>query len=152
MMSFWRILHFIAFTAWIGGALAAMVTAMSMRRLDRAFWGGIVEMQGAIYRVLIGPGALVSVVSGVFLTFGMYGQLSTQVGAWLGTMQAAAIGGAVVTLLGAMPAAARLSRMEPLGPSAAAFDALRKRLAVTGSIGGTLALIALLAGALYRLG
>ncbi len=152
MMTFWRILHFVAFTAWIGGALAAMVTSMSMRRLDRAFWGGIVEMQGAIYRVLIGPGALISVVSGVFLTFGMYGQLSTSVGAWLGTMQAAALAGAVVTLLGAMPAAARLSRMEPLGPTAAAFDALRKRLAITGSIGGTLALVALLAGALYRIG
>lgn len=152
MMTFWRVLHFVAFTAWIGGALAAMVTAISMRRLDRAFWGGIVEMQGAIYRVLVGPGALVSVISGVFLTFGMYGQLSTEVGAWLGTMQAAAIAGAVVTLLGAMPAAARLSRMEPLGPTAGAFDATRRRLAVTSSIGGSLALLALLAGALYRFG
>ena len=150
-MAFWRILHFLAFTAWIGGALAVMVASMAMRRLDRAFWGGMVEIQGAIYRVLIGPGALVSVVSGVFLTFGMYGQLSTSVGAWLGTMQAAALGGAVVTLLAAMPAASKLSRMEPLGPTATAFDAMRKRLAVTGFIGGILALIALVAGALYRL-
>jgi hypothetical protein len=51
-----------------------------------------------------------------------------------------------------MPAAGRVSRLEPTGATAAAFDAARRRLAITGSVGGALALVALLAGALYRLG
>ncbi|PKL93293.1 MAG: hypothetical protein CVV20_04410, partial [Gemmatimonadetes bacterium HGW-Gemmatimonadetes-1] len=79
-------------------------------------------------------------------------QLSGQVGAWLGTMQAAGMAAALVTLLGSMPAAGRLSRMEPTGESAAAFDAARRRLDVTGIVAMLLATLALLAGALYRLG
>ncbi len=67
-----------------------------------------------------------------------------------GTMQGAGILGALVTLLGAMPAAAKLSRLEPIGTQEVAFTAQRKRLAIAASIGGTLGLIALLAGAFYR--
>ncbi len=150
MTGAWRFIHYISFIAWIGGALSVMMAGIAMRRLDRTLWAGVAEAQGAIYRALVGPGALVSVVSGLLLTFRMYGAMSGQVGAWLGTMQAAGVLGALVTLLGAMPAAARLSRLDPNGDTAAAFDRTRKRLAISGSIGGTLALIALLAGALYR--
>jgi hypothetical protein len=42
--------------------------------------------------------------------------------------------------------------MEPIGESAAAFDAARRRLTVTGLVAMLLATLALLAGALYRLG
>ncbi|MGD9524646.1 MAG: hypothetical protein AB7V35_12325, partial [Gemmatimonadales bacterium] len=87
---------------------------------------------------------------GLLLTFRMYGAMSGQVGTWLGSMQGLGLLAALVTLLGAMPAASRLTRLEPVGETAAAFDATRRRLAITGSIGGTLALLALLAGALYR--
>lgn len=150
MSATWRFLHYLSFTAWIGGMLAAMVAGLAMHRLDRSLWGGVAEAQGAIYRTMVGPGAMFSVATGLLLTFRMYGQLSTQVGAWLGMMQGVGIVAALVTLLGAMPAASRLSRLEAHGDSAAAFDATRRRLAITGSIGGCLALIALVAGALYR--
>jgi hypothetical protein len=150
MSTAWRFLHYLAFTAWIGGALAAMVAGMACRRLDRGLWAGIAEAQGAIYRTLVGPGAAVSVFTGLLLTFRMYGELSGQVGSWLGTMQGLGLIAALVTLLGAMPAASRLARLEPTGDTAAAFDRTRHRLAVTGSLGGTLALLSLLAGALYR--
>lgn len=150
MTGAWRFVHYLSFIAWIGGALAVMMAGIAMRRLDRTLWGGVAEAQGAIYRAMVGPGALVAVISGLLLTFRMYGSLSGQVGPWLGTMQAAGVLGALVTLLGAMPAASRLSRLEPTGDTAAAFDHSRRRLAIAGSIGGTLALIALLAGALYR--
>ena len=123
-----------------------------MKQLDRSLWGGVVEAQGAIYRVLVAPGALVTVASGLVITLSMYTGLCGQVGPWLGMTGVWRARRARCTLLGAMPAAAKLSRLEPLGPSAAAFDALRKRLAITGSIGGTLALLALVAGALYRHG
>lgn len=152
MLILWRILHYLSFVAWIGGAVAVMVAGLAMKRLDRGFWGGIAEVQGAIYRTLVAPGAVINIATGLFLTFRMYGQLSGQVGAWLGTMQAAGMAAALVTLLGSMPAAGRLSRMEPTGESAAAFDATRRRLAVTGMVAMLLATLALLAGALYRLG
>jgi hypothetical protein len=150
MGNVWRFVHLLTMTMWIGGALAAMVAGLAMKRLDRRLWGGVADAQGAIYRVLVGPGAMINVASGLLLTFRMYGAMSGQVGTWLGSMQGLGLLGALVTLLGAMPAASRLTRLEPMGETAAAFDATRRRLAITGSIGGTLALLALVAGALYR--
>ena len=150
MNGFWYFIHYLSFTLWICGALAVMVAGLAMKRLDRSLWGGVVEAQGAIYRVLIGPGALFAVATGLVMTLRVYNAMSLAVGAWLGLMQGAGVIGALVTLLGSLPASARLSRLEPLGESAATFDALRRRLAITSTIGGTLALLALLAGALYR--
>ena len=51
-----------------------------------------------------------------------------------------------------MPAAGKLSRLEPLGETAAAFDAARRRMVINGMIGGTLSFLALVAGAMYRIG
>lgn len=150
MTPLWRFVHYLAFTAWIGGALAAMIAGLALRRLDRSLWVGVAEAQAAIYRAMIGPGAIVTVFTGLMLTFKMYGSLSVRVGPWLGTMQGVGLVAALVTLLGAMPAATRMARLEPTGNTAGAFDQARKRLAIAGSIGGTLALLALLAGVLYR--
>ena len=151
MNGIWYFIHYLAFTAWLGGALAAMAVGITMKRIDRSLWGAVVDGQAAIYRTMIGPGATVVVLSGLILTLRMYNAMAGGgAGSWLGTMQGAGIVGALVTLLGAMPAALKLSRLEPLGPHAAAFDSLRKRLAITGSIGGMLGLIALLASALYH--
>ncbi len=151
MSRIWLFLHFLGFTMWLGGALAVMVAGVAMKRMDRSLWGGVVDTQAAVYRTLIGPGALLVVLTGIIMTLHMYsGMVGGQAGPWLGTMQGAGILGALVMLIGAMPLALRLSRLEPLGEQAALFDALRKRLALVSSIGGTLALIALLAAAFYR--
>ncbi len=151
MSGVWYFVHFLSFTLWLGGGLAAMVAGIAMKRMDRSAWGVVVDVQAAIYRVLIGPGAVLVVLSGIVMTMQMYSAMSGgQAGPWLGTMQGAGILGALVMLLGAMPASAKLARLEPVGAHAAAFDALRVRLAITSSIGGTLGLIALLAAAFYR--
>ncbi|MBA2291142.1 MAG: hypothetical protein H0W15_01665 [Gemmatimonadales bacterium] len=149
-MTTWRVLHFIGLVAWLGGGMAVMVSGVVMRSLDRAFWGAIADVQAMLYRTLIGPGSVVTVMSGLFLTFGLYGRLSGEVAAWLGVMQGFGLIAALVTLLGAMPAAARLSRLEPLGTTGAAFDAARRRLAAMGAVAGVFGAIALVAGALYR--
>ncbi len=151
-MTTWRVLHFVGLVAWLGGGMAVMVSGVVMRSLDRAFWGAIVDVQAMLYRTLLGPGSVVTVMSGLFLTFGLYGRLSGQVAAWLGLMQGCGLIAALVTLLGAMPAAARLARLEPLGATAGAFDAARRRLAGTGAVAGIFGLVALVAGALYRAG
>jgi hypothetical protein len=147
----WHFFHYLTFTMWLGGALSAMAIGMSMKKMDRGLWGAVVDAQAALYRVLIGPGAMGVVLSGIVMTFQTYGKMSGGgASAWIGTMQGAGVLGALVTLLGAMPAAAKLTRLEPIGGMQAAFDAQRKRLAIAGSIGGTLGLIALLASALYQ--
>jgi hypothetical protein len=146
----WRFVHYLAFTAWIGGALSAMVAGLALRRLDRSLWVGVAEAQAAIYKMLIGPGAVLAVFTGLMLTFRMYGSMSVSVGPWLGTMQGLGLLAALITLLGAMPAASRMARLEPTGSTAAAFDQARRRLAIAGTLGGMLALAALLAGAFYR--
>lgn len=150
MTAFWLFLHLFAFTIWIGGWLSTLAAASILTRLDRPLWGGVAEAQAAIHRMLIGPGAIVSVASGLLLTFRMYGALSGQVGPWLGTMQGLGIIAAAFTLLGAVPAASRLSRLEPTGATAAAFDRAHRRMLMAGSIGGVLAVVALIAGTLYR--
>ena len=122
-MTMWRLLHFAGLIAWLGGGLAVMIGGVTMRRMDRSLWGAVADVQAALYRSLLGPGAIVTVMSGLFLTFGMYGRLSGQVAAWLGVMQGAGLLAALVTLLGAMPAAARLTRLEPTGPALDAGNA-----------------------------
>ena len=149
-MTMWRLLHFAGLIAWLGGGLAVMVASAAMRRMDRTLWGAVVDVQAACYRLLMGPGAIVTVISGLILTFAMYGRLSGEVAAWLGVMQAAGLVAALVTMLGAMPAAARLTRLEPVGSTEAAFDAARRRLALTGAVAGFFGAIAVVAAALYR--
>lgn len=147
----WHFVHYLTFTMWLGGAVSAMVIGISMKKMDRGLWGAAVDGQAALYRMLIGPGAMGVILSGILLTFKMYGKMSGGgASSWMGTMQGAGVLGALVTLLFAMPAAAKLTRLEPIGGQEAAFDAQQKRLATAGSIGGTLGLIALLASALFQ--
>ena len=152
MSNVWRLVHYFAFVAWLGGGLGVLWAGLVMKRLDRSLWGGIADVQAALYRALVGPGSILTVASGVVLTFRMYGALSGQSHPWLGMMQGMGFLGALITLLGAMPAAAKLSRLEPLGETAAAFDAARNRLWITGLLGGICSFLALVAGALYRTG
>lgn len=150
MTHFWEFMHLLSFTTWIGGMGGVLVAGTAYRRMDRVHWGAVAEVQAALTRILVGPGAMIAVASGLLLTFRMYGEMSSQVGAWLGSMQALGVLAALVTLLGMMPAATRVARLEAVGDTAAAFDAGVRRLARTTWLGTILALLALAAGALYR--
>ncbi len=150
MSGFWLFVHMFSTTIWIGGGLAVMVAGIAMKKMDRSIWGGVVDAQAAVYRMLIGPGAILSVASGVILTFGMYNRLAVSVGPWMGMMQGLGLLGALVILLGSFPLVGKLTRLDPVGPDAVHFDRLRVRLAIFGATSGTLGLLALLAGSLYR--
>ena len=67
MIRVWLFLHLLGFTAWIGGALASMVAGFAGRREDRARLGAIVRAQSAIEKILIAPGALLTVLVGGLL-------------------------------------------------------------------------------------
>lgn len=151
-MALWLFLHLLGFTLWLGGGFASMVAGIAAKREDRQGLGAVVRMQAALQRTLIAPGALLTVLSGLILTFSVTGRTGDLVGfsVWLVVMQGAGIVGALVTLLVGLPTATRLARLDPAGDNAAFFDELRQRQRIVASLAGVLALSALVAGAMYR--
>ena len=152
MIRVWLFLHFLGFVLWIGGAVASMVAGASARSEGRAGLGVAVRAQAAMQKVLIAPGALLTVLSGLILTFRVTARTGELVGfnSWLVLMQATGIIGALVALLISLPTASKLARLDPTGPHAAYFDELRTRQKVTSSIAGVFALVALAAGVMVR--
>jgi hypothetical protein len=143
----WLFLHLLGFTLWLGGAIAAMIIGIAAKREDRHGLGAVVRAQATLMRIAIAPGALLAVLSGVILTF----RVSTDLpgfNIWLMLMQAAGLVAALLTLLIALPTAAKLSRLDAVGETARYFDELRQRQRIVGSISGTLGLVALFAGAM----
>ena len=152
MIRFWLFAHLLGFTMWLGGAFATMVAAVAAKREDRSSLGAVVRAQAAVQKVIIAPGALLTVASGLILTFSVSARMGELVGFNLAlvVMQAAGLAGALLTLTVALPTAAKLGRLDPVGPGAAYFDELRQRQRIISSIAGVLALAALVAGALVR--
>jgi hypothetical protein len=148
----WLFLHVLGFALWIGGAVASMVAGVSARAEGRDGLGVVARAQAAIQKVLIAPGALLTVLSGLILTFRVTARTGELVGfnLWLVLMQAAGIVGALVALLISLPTARKLARLDPAGQHAAYFDELRARQKVTSSIAGVLALAALVGGVMVR--
>ena len=144
----WLFLHLLGFTLWLGGAIAAMIIGIAAKREDRHGLGAVVRAQATLMKVAIAPGALLAVLSGLILTFQVSGDDLPGFSIWLMLMQGAGLVAGLLTLLIALPTAAKLSRLEPTGETARYFDELRQRQRMVGSISGTLGLVALLAGAM----
>jgi hypothetical protein len=152
MIRFWLFAHLLGFTMWLGGGLATMVMGVVAKREDRPSLGAIVRAQAAVQKAIIAPGALLTVASGLILTFSVSARMGELVGFNLAlvVMQVAGLVGALISLTVALPTAAKLGRLDPVGQGAAYFDELRQRQRVVSSIAGTLALVALVAGAVVR--
>ena len=150
MIRLWLFLHILGFTLWIGGALAAMVAGIASRHEDRAGLGAVVRTQAAVQKVVVAPGALLSVLSGLMLTFSVTSLRGGEAGfnLWLVLMQGTGLVAALIVLMVGLPTAAKLARVDPEGPGAAYFDELRQRQRVVGSVAGLLALAALVGGAM----
>jgi len=144
----WLFLHLLGFTLWLGGAIAAMIIGIAAKREDRHGLGAVVRAQASLMRVAIAPGALLAVLSGIILTFRIGGTDLPGFSLWLMLMQGTGLVAALLTLLIALPTAAKLSRLDPAGETARYFDELRQRQRIVGSISGTLGLVALFAGAM----
>ena len=136
---------------WLGGGLASMVTGIATKGVERGGLPGIIRVQTALQKTLVAPGALLTVLSGLMLTFAVSGRAGfVGFNLWLMVMQGAGIVAALITLLIGLPTASRLGRLDPGGPHAAYVDELRRRQRTVASISGTLALLALVAGAMVR--
>jgi len=152
MMVVWFFLHLLGFTLWLGGGLASMVAGIAGKREDRAGLGAVARTQAAIQKNIVSPGALLTVLSGLVLTFSVTGRSGETAGFALPlmVMQGTGLLGALITLLVGLPTASKLARLDPVGPGAALFDELRQRQRIVASVAGFLALVALVAGAAYR--
>jgi hypothetical protein len=146
----WLFLHIVGFTLWIGGGLAAMVAGIVSKDENRARLGAVVRVQAAMHRILVAPGALLSVLSGLMLTFTVTSLKGGEPGfnLWLVLMQGTGLVGALIVLMVGLPTAAKLARLDPEGPNAAYFDELRQRQRVVGGVAGLFALAALVGGAM----
>ena len=150
MSRIWLFLHLLGFTLWLGGAIASMIIGIAAKREDRSGLGAVVRSQGTLTKIAIAPGALVTVLSGLILTFQVGGGDMAGFSFWLVTMQSAGLIAALLTLLISLPTATRLGRLDPTGEGARYFDELRARQRIVASISGTFGLLALLAGAMVR--
>lgn len=67
MRGFWLLVHFVGFTLWLGGGLATMIAGVTAKRFAPAERLAVYRVTGRIQRLLIAPGSLFVVISGVVL-------------------------------------------------------------------------------------
>jgi hypothetical protein len=146
------VLHLAGFTVWLGAALAMMVVGIAARREQRSALATVARLQAAIARSLVGPACGIAVATGLVLSMRMRLPDGMAPSIWLIVMQGAGILAAILVLAFMLPSYARLTRVNPEGEHAAYFDGLRRRQRIFGMISGMLALLALIAGGLVRLG
>jgi uncharacterized membrane protein len=151
MSAIWLSLHLIGFTAWLGGLLAALAVRLSGVR-EGPDLGGVVARSGAaVYRSMVGPGAMVTVVSGLVLTLRLYGEATGDgLSGALMAMQGLGLLAAIISLVVSVPTAARLARLEPVGPAAGLVAELTGRLRMADLVTLLLGIAALVAGAVAR--
>ena len=150
MHGFWVFVHVLGFVLWLGAGLATMVLGVAAKNFSPDTRLASYRLTSAIQRILLGPGAVAVVISGVVLS-GPYMSEGIVPG-WVMLMMATGIPAALIALAVTVPTAARLGRLEidPRGELPEAFTGLRKRLVVTASMSGGLALVALVAGTILK--
>ena len=150
MKGFWLLVHVIGFTLWLGGGIATMVAGITAKALAPAERLAAYRVIGAIQRLLVGPGAVAVVLSGVILSMD-YMRSGTMPG-WLTVMMAAGILGALLAVGVVVPTAARMGRLEldAREELPEVFPTLRKRQIIAASVAGGLALIAMGAATVGR--
>jgi len=149
MRGVWLLVHVIGFTLWLGGGIATMVAGVGAKGFGASERLSAYRLIGAIQKILVGPGAIAVVLSGIFLAQ-PYMKAGTVPG-WLGVMMISGILGALGAVGISVPTAAKLARLQAeSGQMPAAFQTLRKRQIFAATIAGTFGLIAMFAATLGR--
>ena len=129
-----RFVHFLGMALWIGGMVAAMVLSVSARSATGAERNAAFRWAGRLYSLVVGPGALLTVVTGLVLTMSLAQQAGSQVMAqpsiWV--MQVAGLVAGVLVLFLALPTSTPMPRMAHAAP---AGRAVRATLRGTGEGG-----------------
>ncbi|HEV8382614.1 MAG TPA: hypothetical protein VGQ29_13590 [Gemmatimonadales bacterium] len=150
MTGFWLFLHVMGFVAWIGGGLAVMLSGITAKYFAPDQRLAVYRVMSVVTRNLIGPGAVLVVVSGFVLSVPYF--KNATVPTWLMAMQAFGLLGAIVAIAIVTPTAARLGRLDldPRGELPESFAGLRRRQAIFATVAGVFALLALISGTLFR--
>ena len=150
LRGFWLFVHVLGIALWLGGGLATMIVGVAVKRFSPESRIATYRLTSAVQRVLIGPGAIGVVLSGVVLSMRFLKEGT--VPGWLMLMMTAGILAALIALGVTVPTAARLGRLDldPHGDLPKSFPRLRRRLVVAASVTGGLVLIALAAGTILR--
>ena len=150
MRGFWLFIHMMGFVAWLGGGLAVMLSGITAKHFAPDQRLAVYRIMSVVSRNLIGPGAVLVVVSGIILSVPYF--QNAMVPSWLMAMQTLGFLGALVAIAIVTPTAARLGRLEldPRGDLPEAFPGLRKKQAIFATVAGIFALSALAAGTIFR--
>ena len=150
MKGFWLFIHIMGFVAWLGGGLAVMLSGITAKYFQPDQRLAVYRVMSVVSRNLIGPGAVLVVLSGLVLSVPYF--KSESVPGWLMAMQALGLAGAIVAIGVVMPTAARLGRLEldPRGELPESFAGLRKRQAIFATVAGVFALMALISGTILK--
>src|SRR5438552_15304575 len=146
MRAFWLFVHVIGFTLWLGGGIATMVAGVSAKSFEPGPRLAAYKLIGNVQRLLVGPGAIAVVLSGIVLA--MPYMRSGAVPGWLNLMMGAGLLGALAAVALSVPTAARMGRLEieARGELPEALQARRKRQTRAASLAGALGLGAMVAG------
>lgn len=138
------------FVAWLGGGLAAMLGGITAKHFPPDHRLAVYRVLSTVTRSLIGPGAVLVVVSGLVLSVPFF--QSATVPTWLMAMQTFGLLGAIVAVAVVTPTAARLGRLEmgARGELPESFTGLRRRQAIFATLAGVLALLALVSATIFR--
>ena len=150
MRGFWLFVHFLGFSVWIGAGLAAMLAGIVAKNFAPAQRLAVYRAISFFVRSLIGPGAILVVVSGFILSAPYFSNAT--VPTWLLAMQSLGFIGAVIAVAIVTPTAARLGRLDvdARGELPEAFVGLRRRQAIFATLSGVLALLSLATGTFLR--
>ena len=150
MRGVWLFVHYMGFAAWLGGGLAMMLGGITAKQFPPAERLAVYRAIGAAGRSLVGPGALLVLVSGFVLSLPFF--KTAIVPGWLVAMQGLGLVGALIAIGVVTPTAARLGRLEldPRGELPESFAGLRKKQAIFATAAGVCALLALLAGTVLQ--
>ncbi len=153
-MLFVRFVHYLGLAMWIGGWLAMSVLAMHARGETAQVRAGVFGLLARVHSIVIGPGAILTLVSGIMWSVAVAGGGEIQirvapVGLWV--MTVAGFVGGLLIVVEALPTAARLRALAvPTadGQMLPAFEKQRKRLIVVSFVAGVLALVSMFAAVL----
>jgi hypothetical protein len=150
MKGLWLFVHVIGFVAWLGGGLGVMLAGITAKYFPADQRLAVYRIMSVVTRNLIGPGAVLVVLSGLILSVPYF--KNATVPSWLMAMQTFGLLGAIVAVAIVTPTAARLGRLEldPRGELPESFAGLRRRQAIFATVAGILALLALLSGTVFR--
>lgn len=150
MRGVWLFLHYMGFAAWIGGGLAMMLAGITAKNFGPEERLAVYRATSVVARNLVGPGALLVLVSGFVLSLPFF--KTAVVPGWLISMQGLGLLGSIIAIGVVTPTAARMGRLEldPRGELPESFAGLRKRQVIFATAAGVFALAALLAGTVMR--